>query len=186
MDRVGCVVISEWRGAWFCESPSLVKGFLLGWAGLVLASAGVLIATALTGSRPKGAFASIEGASFADDPISSPSEDLFERGYFVRRLSDLIRNTFSASTVIGLYGPWGAGKTSVLNLVQRELEPDANIVVVRFDSWHFTGERNIITAFFEELDKSISESLRSLALTTHLPSTKNSWHRRLTSESNST
>lgn len=55
--------------------------------------------------------------------------------------SGLIQNLANSndSTVFGLVGPWGSGKSSVLNFIQRKLTKD--IAVVKFNPWSFDDER---------------------------------------------
>jgi hypothetical protein len=50
-----------------------------------------------------------------DKPVTRPEEDLFEAHVFAQRIAELITDRRLGR--IGLIGPWGAGKTTVLNLV---------------------------------------------------------------------
>lgn len=55
--------------------------------------------------------------------------------------------------VIGLYGAWGLGKSTVLNFVEFEIEAAAEPkpTVVRFDPWWFSGQEDLTHAFFNQL-----------------------------------
>lgn len=56
-------------------------------------------------------------------PISNISEDLLSRDIFVDSLVSSIKNYVDKeSLTIGLYGKWGEGKTSVINLLKEKLE----------------------------------------------------------------
>ena len=57
-----------------------------------------------------------------DAPISDPRLDVFDREPFAHRIADTIgeRNDLS-SIVVGIYGPWGDGKTTVLNFIRNRL-----------------------------------------------------------------
>ena len=58
-----------------------------------------------------------------DLPIENSSEDMLNRGSFVKHLSQVItRYSSSSSFSIGLYGKWGSGKTSLLNMVLENVE----------------------------------------------------------------
>ncbi len=51
--------------------------------------------------------------------------------------------------MIGLTGPWGSGKTSVLNLLEESLGSEA--IVVWFEPWLFSDADQLVTRFFDEL-----------------------------------
>ncbi len=53
-----------------------------------------------------------DGQVDTDRPVSSPSEDILGRAAFARTLAGtLARVSGSDPLVVGLYGPWGSGKT---------------------------------------------------------------------------
>jgi predicted KAP-like P-loop ATPase len=95
-----------------------------------------------------------------DDPIRSPDEDVFGRENFVKDIyKQIIGYPFENSYVFGLFGAWGTGKTSVLNLLRYKLkaEDNKNIIVFDFDPWGFSPEVNLIHAFYENLYKALNQ-----------------------------
>ncbi|MFI7062468.1 P-loop NTPase fold protein [Kribbella sp. NPDC050124] len=64
------------------------------------------------------------GNWWVDEPIESPGSDRLDREVFVERVRELIDHVGGspASTVIGLVGPWGSGKTSTVNLIVKGLD----------------------------------------------------------------
>ena len=53
-----------------------------------------------------------------DLPIAKLEEDELNRGSFAESLAKtLVQYSFPSSLTIGLYGEWGSGKTSLLNMV---------------------------------------------------------------------
>ena len=76
-------------------------------------------------SRPTvGQDAAVDQYAYSSDrPICSKSEDRFNRWAFAKRIADtLASRQDTASIVIGLYGPWGDGKTSALRLMEIALQ----------------------------------------------------------------
>ena len=71
----------------------------------------------------------IESEQFysSDQPISSHEKDRFDRWPFARRIAETIaRRRETSSLVIGIYGPWGDGKTSVLRLMEEAFGEDSD------------------------------------------------------------
>jgi uncharacterized protein (TIGR03437 family) len=62
-------------------------------------------------------------------------EDKLDRGRYARALANVAR-TCSPPFVIGLYGKWGTGKTTLMKLIKQELgSGDNRISSVWFDAW---------------------------------------------------
>jgi hypothetical protein len=65
-----------------------------------------------------------------DSPISKDADDLYGRLEIAKELYGICESApDDYSTRIGLYGPWGSGKTSVLNFVRNIAETEGNLVV---------------------------------------------------------
>ena len=99
-----------------------------------------------------------------NDPIADPTDDAFGRGEFVNRLARIIRGRRdSGSFVVGLYGPWGTGKSSVLNLLEKRLRhyrhtaTKDEVVVIRFNPWNFADEQQLVRSFFRTLADHLDE-----------------------------
>ena len=59
--------------------------------------------------------------------------------------------------MVGVFGPWGSGKTSFLNLARKEFE-QKDIPVLDFNPWLFSGTEQLVRRFFDD----ISSQSRSL------------------------
>ncbi len=98
----------------------------------------------------------------ADRAITHPKDDLLGYAPFSNRLANSI-STISPSDglVIAIYGPWGSGKTSVLNLVSHYIgarEPGAQpIVVVQFNPWWFSGHEDLAKRLLDQLQATVSK-----------------------------
>lgn len=92
-----------------------------------------------------------------DLPITKNSEDILNRSTFANSLAKtLLQYSFSSSLTIGLYGEWGSGKTSLLNMVLETVESkDSNTVILRFNPWLCSNSKQLITQFFKQLSAAI-------------------------------
>lgn len=60
---------------------------------------------------------------------------------------------------IGLYGSWGAGKSSLLHLIQNQIDDEArDIACVSLNAWQFEGYEDAKIAIMESLLKSLEEN----------------------------
>ncbi|MBD2005222.1 MULTISPECIES: KAP family P-loop NTPase fold protein [Cyanophyceae] len=99
---------------------------------------------------------------FTDSPINNPEKDRFKRWSFAERVAQTIASRSDPSSiVIGIYGPWGDGKTTVLNFIEQGLKESPNIICVKFNPWRFTDEVNLIKGFFKALAEAIGKSITS-------------------------
>ncbi len=91
---------------------------------------------------------------FTDEPITKPEEDIFERKVFVNNLAnDINRWHGKGSLVLALYGPWGTGKSSVLNLLKQYIENKNAGEIIAFDPWYFNSTEQLIQTFFAIIKK---------------------------------
>lgn len=93
-----------------------------------------------------------------DKPIKSETEDFLDRKDFAKNISDAILN-FSdkdnSSLTIGLYGKWGSGKTSIINMITEKLESKDNVIIFTFEPWIFSDTQQLISNFFKEFAKAV-------------------------------
>jgi predicted KAP-like P-loop ATPase len=93
-----------------------------------------------------------------DRPIEAEQEDKFNRLPFASRIANTIAHrTDSSSLVVGIFGKWGEGKTSVLNLMKSALKHHDDVEVVPFNPWHFTSQegQSVSTAGLNVVSDSI-------------------------------
>lgn len=89
----------------------------------------------------------------ADLPISTSSNDVLGRAAYACNLAKTImKYGIVDSLCIGLLGPWGCGKTSILNMMLEEIEKMSKdverLLVVRFEPWNFTSTDQLFEQFF--------------------------------------
>lgn len=79
-------------------------------------------------------------------------------------------NEPQSKLVIGLEGPWGSGKTTVLNLLKKLLveNNDRNskcVIIDDFDPWNYNDERSMYTMMYEKILSSIKLGVPNEKLT---------------------
>lgn len=87
-----------------------------------------------------------------DRPLSSKSDDKLNRAPFAERVAGVLRGLpKGAGLVVGIHGPWGDGKTTVLNMLRADLDADGSTATVEFNPWRFTDEPAMLAGFFRVL-----------------------------------
>lgn len=100
----------------------------------------------------------------ADKPIVSKDEDLLGRSTFSNKLAKAIYEyNDDSGLVIGLFGKWGTGKTSVINMAEEELlrlskTDDNKPLIVKFSPWNYSNQDNLISLFFHSLNNKLQNS----------------------------
>lgn len=99
---------------------------------------------------------------YEDIPIKTEDEDILHRKKFIYAIEGLIqynKQVGDAGFVIGLEGAWGSGKTSVLNVLEKDFTDHYSdeFVVKRFDSWLTLDRASLTVEFFKTLRDAISD-----------------------------
>jgi energy-coupling factor transporter ATP-binding protein EcfA2 len=75
-------------------------------------------------------------------------EDLLERADFARGIAATVRSLdASKGTVVAVRGPWGSGKSSMINLLVQELRASPGPLVIEFNPWVFWNDHQPTTLF---------------------------------------
>lgn len=109
----------------------------------------------VTISPPKKTFVS-------DEPISSADQDRFNRAPFASRIAETIAHRPDPSSLaVGIFGPWGDGKTSVLKMMEEELLRHDHVIALHFNPWHFQSEDQLIRGLFATLADGLDRKLNN-------------------------
>lgn len=94
-----------------------------------------------------------------DQELRSRADDRLDRTPFAEAIAAQIASVHPEQAVVfGLVGPWGSGKTSLLNMITEALENDhEGIEVSDFNPWLFSGTDHLVGIFFEELGARLRE-----------------------------
>ena len=99
----------------------------------------------------------------ADRPITGAADDQLARAHLAHHVADQVVGYHdSACLVVGIYGPWGSGKSSVLNLVDERIRTlthgtQSQPIIVRFNPWNFASVDQLVSMFLREIRLAIQQ-----------------------------
>lgn len=97
-----------------------------------------------------------------DKPIESEEEDILTRVSNGKTIARKILEVAgeSSSQVFAIHGSWGAGKTSLKNLVKNQISNSgSDLIVYEFCPWYWTGQIQLNAVFLHEVKSVIIKSL---------------------------
>lgn len=103
----------------------------------------------------------------SDKPIESKEQDLLHRAEYAKHFAkNLVTLTQVNSFTVSLNGCWGSGKTSLINLVKKEIlnlqnydnEIEFFPVTLDFAPWNTLEENVIIKQFFDSFSSVFTKS----------------------------
>jgi hypothetical protein len=98
----------------------------------------------------------------SDRPIGNPNDDLLERYPFAAGIADMILNApENGSLRIGVFGGWGEGKTSVLELIRTHLQ-NAGHICIWIVPWMFSNRDEVIHQLLRQIAGELGLSTASL------------------------
>lgn len=98
-----------------------------------------------------------------DRPWRPGDDDQLRRVAFARRIADTIAaHPSREGLVVGVYGPWGEGKTSVLHMVEARLK-EHDVEAMWFNPWYFREQDSLVLTFLHQLAGRIEAKLGTRA-----------------------
>ena len=96
-----------------------------------------------------------------NEPINNVEQDLFNFKYYAERVRKIIQLNSSNKEplTIGIYGKWGEGKTSFLNLLRDKIEHfdkgknGKEYLTFDFNPWRYSNEDEMLFDFFDGIAK---------------------------------
>lgn len=98
-------------------------------------------------------------------------EDYLNFGEVSQIVTEILETEAMLPVSIGVFGNWGAGKSSLLNLIEQQIKPD-EWIVIKFDAWLYQGFDDARAALLEVIashliqvaknDKTIWEKSKNL------------------------
>ncbi len=97
-----------------------------------------------------------KGRLFLND--QETAVDLLYHEAIAKTVVTLIRNSRNAPVTVGVHGDWGAGKSSILKMIQAQFGEDKSVLCLWFNGWTFEGFEDAKTVVIETI---IDELLRA-------------------------
>jgi predicted KAP-like P-loop ATPase len=94
---------------------------------------------------------------------SETSIDLLDFDYLIDVTKKLILNDNLTPSTIGIYGDWGCGKSSLMDMIMADLSKDENILCLKFNGWLFEGYEDAKIALIGTILDEISQKYKSVA-----------------------
>ncbi len=89
-----------------------------------------------------------------DSPLINPEDDCLDRKRIAERIFALINETpFNTHLRIGVLGPWGSGKTTILNFIKHQCEKENPVAF--FCPWQFNSREEARKGFVSSLESSL-------------------------------
>lgn len=101
-----------------------------------------------------------------DKPINNTDDDALNFSPYADKIKKIIQGYGNQTDplVIGIYGKWGEGKTSLLNLLKKQIElykkknSDKGIIYMNYSPWLYHDKNQMLLDFFHLLSKKFEYS----------------------------
>ena len=75
--------------------------------------------------------------------------DLLNNEAIAATITRLLRERPDHAVTVGVHGDWGAGKSSILEMIEQGFADDAKVLCVKFNGWRFQGFEDAKIALIE-------------------------------------
>lgn len=85
-------------------------------------------------------------------------QDFLNYGETATLVAEVIADTRMLPTSIGVFGSWGTGKSTLLNIIEQEIrgsETTKSVILVRFDAWLYQGYDDAKAALMDVISESL-------------------------------
>ncbi len=99
---------------------------------------------------------------FEDSPIKKQEEDLLGRKGFAKKLgASLLSTQAKDGYCVGLFGSWGSGKSSLVNMIIEEIKVlsigEEKPILLNFNPWNFSSKDQLLRQYFITLANHFSD-----------------------------
>ncbi|MBJ2151841.1 hypothetical protein JC607_13305 [Paracoccus sp. IB05] len=79
----------------------------------------------------------------------SAGSSLLNNGAISKTIIELLREKPERAVTIGVHGDWGAGKSSILEMIESGLSSNKDVLCIKFNGWRFQGFEDAKLALIE-------------------------------------
>lgn len=87
-------------------------------------------------------------------------EDYLNFGEVSQIVTEILETEAMLPVSIGVFGNWGAGKSSLLNLIEQQIKPD-EWIVIKFDAWLYQGFDDARAALLEVIASHLIQAAKN-------------------------
>ena len=99
--------------------------------------------------------------------------DLLNNEAIAKTIIELLREKPERAVTIGVHGDWGAGKSSILEMIENGLSSDKDVLCIKFNGWRFQGFEDAKIALIEGI---VTTPLPKNKASPRQPQRAASWH----------
>jgi len=97
---------------------------------------------------------------FSDNPLPSSDKDGFGFAPHAQVLKDIIEQATSLPICVGIFGPWGSGKTSFMKMLEELIKRD-KVQAIWFNPWKYDKQEDVWNALIQTILSYIAQKSRS-------------------------
>lgn len=98
-----------------------------------------------------------------DKPIETSDDDFLGRALFSKAYAEAILKYKDPNSIVtAIYGAWGSGKSSVINMVLEYIDKytkgfnkEEKPIIVKFNPWNYSDQNQILSQFFNNLSAAL-------------------------------
>lgn len=95
-------------------------------------------------------------------PDNESNVDLLNYQSISKAIITLLSDQQRLPVSVGIHGDWGAGKSSVLSMIEQSYKDDEKTVCVRFNSWLYQGLEDAQTALMQQITSDLIKNRSSV------------------------
>jgi len=99
---------------------------------------------------------------------SETNLDLLDFDYLVDATKKIILDDNLTPSTIGIYGDWGSGKSSLMDMIMTNLSQDKEVLCIKFNGWLFEGYEDAKIALIDSILDEICEKRKLIGKTKEL------------------